>query len=104
MKKSGLWVKKTDNTEFVDGWKLKYSRMKDNEFVVVTEPTNLGGQVHKLYWTSNTKKLTNGRVGFTVSGQDTSPLGQLLINEVIQNVNTKCSNVTKYVDILMVSL
>jgi hypothetical protein len=92
----GLWVKKTDNQMFDDGWKLKFNKVKKCKFVVITEPNDLGGKQHKLCWVSNVKKLDNGRVGFDTT-EDNSILSKIVVDTIIKDVNTGCSNVSKYV-------
>jgi hypothetical protein len=94
-----VWLKKTGKENPDDGWKLKYDRMKNVGFIVITEPLEDSKLSHKVLKISSLKKKGSGRVSFDSQIQQESFLTELMVELVLEQVDLNKRYSRKYLNI-----
>lgn len=94
-----VWLKKTEKENPDDGWKLKYDKMKNVGFVVISEPSDDSKLSHKVSKISSLKKKGSGRVSFETQDQKESFLTDLIVELVLEQVNLNKRYSRKYLNI-----
>ena len=94
-----VWLKKTGKENPDDGWKLKYDRMKNVGFIVITGPEDDSKLSHKVLKISNLKKKGSGRVSFDRQIQQESFLTDLIVELVLEQVDLNKRYSRKYLNI-----
>jgi len=94
-----VWLKKTTKENPNDGWKLKYDKMKNVGFIVITEPLDHSKPSHKVLKISNLRKKGSGRVSFDSHIQQESFLTDLLVELVLDQVDLNKRYSRKYLNI-----